>query len=425
MGNTARGVNAPESVVEAIKGAAASGALPCYLYDLDELECHVRNVRSSLPAQIELFYAVKANPDPALLSTLAPLVDGFDVASAGELRHVRKHLPEARLGLGGPGKSLAELTLALELGVERIHIESPHTLRLLATAAHKTGRTAEVLLRANVASRTIEKLPDAQLRMGGIASPFGMDPAGLAESALLLKSDPRLRLRGVHAHLASGLAADDMQEMARAVLTFAHEWCAQHGIAEPEVNLGGGMGVDYSQPAQRFDWGRYGAALVELQRELPGAPAKLRVEPGRSLTAYCGWYAAEVLELKRSYGRVFAIVHGGTHHLRTPAAKSHSQPFFVVPTEQWSHPWPRPALPAALDEARVTVVGELCTPKDVLATDVYAPGLRPGDVIVFAMAGAYAWNISHRDFLMHDQPRFRYLPGLGIDLDHTTRDSAG
>jgi diaminopimelate decarboxylase len=112
-----------------------------------------------------------------------------------------------------------------------------------------------------------------------------------------------------------------------------------------------------------------------------------------------------VLDVKVSQGKAFAVVAGGTHHLRTPTAKGHDQPFAVLPTAAWPHGWARPASPPG----PVTLVGQLCTPKDVLARDVQTPGLRAGDLIAFALAGAYAWNISHHGFLMHPEPGFHYV----------------
>ncbi|MBR7678230.1 hypothetical protein KDA82_35685, partial [Streptomyces daliensis] len=141
----------------------------------------------------------------------------------------------------------------------------------------------------------------------------------------------------------------------------AEELTAAYGVALPEVNVGGGMAVDYGDPAARFDWSAYGAGLARLLADRPGLV--LRVEPGRALSAYCGYYATEVLDVKASHGEEFAVLRGGTHHLRTPAAKGHDQPCAVVPVDAWPHPWPR----GALAGERAGLVGQLCTPKDVLA----------------------------------------------------------
>ena len=157
------------------------------------------------------------------------------------------------------------------------------------------------------------------------------------------------------------------------------------------------MAVDYTDPAARFDWVGYGRALADVLDAHPGV--RLRIEPGRSVTAYCGAYLTEVIDVKRSYGEWFVVVAGGTHHLRTPAAKGHAQPFRVHRR--------RGVDGVRTDGGPVTVVGQLCTPKDVLSRSATAGPIGVGDVLAFAMAGAYAWNISHRDFLLHEPPLFR------------------
>lgn len=353
--------------------------LPAYVYDLDGLGEHAAAIRGSLD-RAELFYAAKANPDPAVLRTLAPHVDGIEVASGGELAHVREVLPQARVAFGGPGKTDEELALALDLGVERVHVESPNELARLA----ETGRTADILLRANL------RLPTAgaALQMSG---PFGMDPDALAYCAAILTRAPHLTLRGVHAHLASGLDAPAMLDLAERVTGWALPWLEANGVEAPEVNLGGGMAVDYGAPDSLFDWKAYSGGLPDC----PGAT--LRVEPGRAMTAYHGWYVTEVLDVKTTHGETYAVLKGGTHHLRTPAAKGHDQPFTVLTGDGDG------------DERPTTLVGQLCTPKDVLARGVPCPPLRPGDLVAFGMAGAYAWNISHHGFLMHPPPDFGYV----------------
>ena len=167
------------------------------------------------------------------------------------------------------------------------------------------------------------------------------------------------------------------------------------------VNVGGGFGIDYTG-ADTFDLDRV------RRRRWPRRPgscpqgARLVFEPGRFLAADAGWYAAEVLDLKRTHGRWFAVLRGGTHHFRLPAAWGYSHPFTVLPVDEWTGPYDRPEV----RDVAVDAVGELCTPRDVLARDQPVHRLRVGDVLVFARTGAYGWDISHHDFLRHDPPEF-------------------
>lgn len=388
-----------------------SAELPSYIYDLTALGAHAAAVRAALPERVELYYAAKANPEAEILAALGPYVDGYEVSSGGELAHVAKAVPGRPLAFSGPGKTPAELAAALELGVERFHVESLHELHMLSALAERTAPGESglaprpgVLLRFNL-PLAAASLEGSSLAMGGRPTPFGLDPAD-ADTAVRLLTDgtyPRLRLLGVHAHLASGLDAPEQLAVAESVVAWAADLAARHRIRLAEVNVGGGMSVDYAAPERRFDWAAYGAGLGRLADAHPDLT--LRIEPGRAVSAYCGWYATEVLDVKHSHGEAFAVVRGGTHHMRTPATKGHDQPCDVVPVDAWPHPWPRPAT----DARRVTLTGQLCTPKDLLSRNAAAAGLRAGDRIAFGLAGAYAWNISHHDFLMHPRPGFHFL----------------
>lgn len=391
--------------------------LPAYLYDLAALREHAASVRAVLPAGVELYYAAKANPETEILAALSPYVDGYEVSSGGELTHVGKAVPGRPLAFGGPGKTPAELATALEQGVSRFHVESLHDLRMLATLSARIAPRSRVgiLLRVNLPLAG-SSLAGSSLAMGGRPTPFGLDPSDADTAAALLADGrhPHLELRGVHAHLASGLEAADLLTAAESIVTWSTNLAARHRFRLTEVNVGGGMHVDYATPATRFDWQTYGEGLARLTAAHPGLT--LRIEPGRALTAYCGWYATEVLDVKDSHGEAFAVVRGGTHHLRTPATKGHDQPCAILPVDTWPHPWPRPTT----TRPRITLTGQLCTPKDLLARNVPAANLRAGDRVAFALAGAYAWNISHHDFLMHPHPTHHFL-----DPDPLTRCSAG
>ncbi|MFG1838938.1 alanine racemase [Micromonospora sp. NPDC049175] len=377
---------------------------PVYVHDLDALAAHAATIRAALPRPVELLYAVKANPDPGVLRTLAPVVDGFEAASRGELRRLAEVLPgRAAAAYAGPGKTDADLAAALAAGVRRVHVESPAELRRLGALAAASGRSAQVLLRVNLPVDA----PGASLLMGGGPSPFGMDPADAVECAR--RPPAGIDVRGVHAHLASGLDAP----LAGAVAAAVVEWAVTE-VGAAEVDVGGGMAVDYADPAARFDWVGYGRALADVLDAHPGV--RLRIEPGRSVTVYCGAYLTEVIDVKRSHGEWFAVVAGGTHHLRTPAAKGHPQPFTVHRR--------RGSDAARTDGGPVTVVGQLCTPKDVLSSSATAGPIGVGDVLAFAMAGAYAWNISHRDFLLHEPPLFRTGDPLRVAAEWAARDDA-
>ncbi len=303
------------------------------------------------------------------------------------------HFLLPRLLASGPAKTDADLAGLLDLSVTQVNVESVHELRRLARLAQAAGRTAPVALRVNRAEVSLA----GSHRMTGEPTQFGMDPALVGEAIRLARSLPGIDLRGFHLHAASNNTdaaahAAFVAEAVRWSVRVAH----RHGMALRTVDVGGGIGVDYVG-AGRFDLAALGVALRSVS--VPDG-VRLVFEPGRRLVAQAGWYAAEVIDVKRTHDRNFAVLRGGMHHFRLPSAWRMNHPFTVLPTDRWPYPWPRPEI----RDTTVDLAGELCTPRDVFARGVPVDRLRVGDVVVFALAGAYGWEISHHDFLRHPHP---------------------
>lgn len=266
----------------------------------------------------------------------------------------------------------------------------------LAAIATRSARDVHLFLRMNIG---VDGVGDTRLMMGGKPTPFGMDEADLPAAIALLRRHPSLILEGFHFHLMSHQRDADVQlRLIYAYLDAVHRWQRDYGITVHTVNAGGGFGVNYADPSRSFDWAAFCQGLRRMRADR-GDTVRLRFEPGRFVSVACGWYVMEVLDIKRSHGEWFAVARGGTHHFRTPPAQGHDHPFVVLRG---------PGAPALSDE-RVTLVGQLCTPKDVLARAQPIGALAVGDCLAFPLAGAYAWNISHQNFLMHAPPRMMYL----------------
>jgi diaminopimelate decarboxylase len=391
-------------VTEAARRACTDEPLCAYIYDLEALDRHAADLIASLPANCELFYAVKANSDLPILETLAPHVHGFEVASGGELVWVRSHFPDRPVIFGGPGKLDTELAAALELGMEFLHVESLGELQRLAWLARNSDRQADILLRINLA---LDGVPATTLTMGGRSTQFGIEAGQLPECLTWLAQHPEIRLRGFHFHLMSHqLDASVHLALLARYFRQVRQWREQFGLAINHINVGGGIGINYREPERQFDWPAFSAGLAALIKSENMVDWRIRFEMGRYMTAACGYYVMQVLDIKQCFGRHFLVGRGGTHHFRTPYAQGHSHPFFILPQEHWPYPFPRPEV----KQARVTVVGQLCTPKDILASDAPVERVRVSDLLLFPYAGAYAWHISHHDFLRHPHPQHIYLP---------------
>jgi diaminopimelate decarboxylase len=383
------------------KAAAENRPFCAYLYDLPGIQAHVAQRAATLPASCRLFYAIKANSDAPILEALLPHVHGFEVASLGEIRKVRAVSPDVPILFGGPGKTDEEIAGAIEHGVTLLHVESVHELRRAAWLAEQRGATLPILLRVNLRG----PLPSATLAMAGRPTQFGIDETRIPEAIQLAQSLPSLDLQGFHLHsLSNNLDAAAHVELVGYYLRRVRAWAEEYEVDVRYLNAGGGIGVNYADLSQQFDWTAFVNGLSPLVEE---TDLTVLFECGRYLTAHGGWYAVEVLDIKENHGKTYAVVRGGTHHFRLPVSWQHSHPFEVLPVERWDYPFAR----TEIAETPITVVGQLCTPKDVLAAEVTVPRVRIGDILVFQYTGAYGWAISHHDFLSHPHAELVYLGG--------------
>ncbi|TYZ40591.1 diaminopimelate decarboxylase [Ralstonia solanacearum] len=394
----------------------ATSPVCAYLYDLDHLRERAARLSAMLPPGCELFYAIKANSDAPVLAELDGAVAGYEVASLGEVVRAREVGAQARIVFGGPGKTDDELQGALERGVELIHVESELQLRRLDAIACRMGRRARVLLRVNpnpLSADAVGKRAQGTLTMGGQPTQFGIEEDAVPDLIRLARTLPGVEVVGLHLHaLSNNLDAESHLALMRHYLSLALRLRREHGLTLDTLNVGGGIGVDYADPSHAFDWRRFCDGLGVLLAEA-GAGCRIVFECGRFIAADCGYYVTEVVDLKRNHGQWFAVLRGGTHHFRLPASWQHNHPFVILPNARWDYPFERPSVQAQA----VTLCGELCTPKDVLARDVVVDRLRVGDRIVFQLAGAYGWHISHHDFLSHPHPERRFVGALHAASD--------
>ena len=341
-------------------------------------------VRAALPTATVL-YAMKACANPGVLAAAVDACDGVECASAGEV-NAAIEAGATRIAFSGPAKTGAEAALAAA-HADRItvHAESQTELHRLAEAAF----TGPVALRVNRGPA----LPGSH-RMTGEATPFGIGPDEVPAAA---RTARRLGLDvvGFHLHAVSNcLDAAAYAAHVAGGLDWARTTAAEAGIDLRYLNVGGGLGADPRGETIDLD------LLGDLLARLETGRVELVVEPGRYLAAPTGTYLTEVTDLKTVNGQAFALVRGGTHHFRLPAAWGYAHPFTVVAAEAWPHSWPRPRF----EDVSLRVCGELCTPRDVLNTGQHVASVAVGDRLCFAGAGAYGWEISHDRFLHHPRP---------------------
>ncbi len=372
--------------------AARVGRTPFYAYDRTLIARHVAELRAALPQAIELHYAVKANPMPAVVQLLAALVDGLDVASAGELRiALDAGMDPAEISFAGPGKTVAELRAAIAAGIV-LNLESETELERTAAIAAELGREARVAVRVNPDF----ELKTSGMKMGGGPKPFGVDAERVPD---MLARIGALGLAFQGFHIFSG-----SQNLRAEALIEAHDRTFDLGerLAEhaPEplrlFNIGGGFGIPYFPGEARLALAPIAANLERhLARFARRHPqARVVLELGRYLVGEAGVYVCEVLDRKISRGQVFLVTNGGLHH-HLAASGNFGQ---VV---RKNYPVAVGNRMASSEREIASVVGPLCTPLDLLAERLELARAAPGDLIVVFQSGAYGLTASPAGFLSH------------------------
>ncbi len=400
----ARAVHAPmdqftvhegELVVGGLKSttlAARVGQTPFYAYDRSLLRARVSQLRAALPVGVKLHYAMKANPMPAVVALLAGLVDGIDVASAGELAvALDAGANPAEVSFAGPGKRDAELRQAVAAGV-LVNVESMRELPVLAAASQVLGLPARVAVRVNPDF----ELKGSGMKMGGGPKQFGLDvelvPAALASIARL-----GLMFEGFHLFAGSqNLRAESICEAQFKSYELALRLAQQAPAPVRFLNLGGGFGIPYFPGEQRLDLAPIGTNLARLaeraRTEMPDA--QIVIELGRYLVGEAGVYISRIVDKKISRGQVYLICDGGLHH-HLAASGNFGQ---VVRKN-----YPVTIASRAVDAPRevASVVGPLCTPLDLLADRMDLPVAEVGDLVAVFQSGAYGMSASPQGFLGH------------------------
>ncbi|MDP9422805.1 MAG: pyridoxal-dependent decarboxylase, exosortase A system-associated [Pseudomonadota bacterium] len=372
-----------------------AGGTPLFAYDTRRIIDQVARFRAAVPSTVALHYAVKANPYAPLLEAMASLVDGFDVASAGELGRV------AHLGLpisfAGPGKRDQELETAIRAGVT-VNLESEGEADRALAICEREGLTAKLAVRVNPPFG----LKGSGQKMGGLPSQFGIDHER-APALIRHIIEAGANWQGLHIFAGSqALHADALIELQRDTVELAASICEEAGQAPPHVNLGGGFGIAYFAKDQPLDIEAVGAALAKTFAERPKilADTEFAIELGRWLVGEAGVYLTRIVDRKESRGKTFLVTDGGLHH-QLAASGNFGQLL------RRNYPVAIASRFNAEPEEEVTITGCLCTPLDLLADEAMLPRAEVGDLVAIFCAGAYGLTASPTAFL--SQPMARQL----------------
>ncbi len=348
---------------------------PLYIYSRATLERHWHAFDNAVANHPHLIcYAVKANSNIAVLNVLARLGSGFDIVSGGELARVLEAGGDpAKVVFSGVGKTVAEMEMALEIGIYCFNVESAAELEQLSIVAQRMGKVAPVSLRINP---DVDAGTHPYISTGLKENKFGIAMEEAEAIFLRAKELAGIEIKGVDCHIGSQLTEikpflDAMDRMLALI-----DRLADQGIEIKHFDVGGGLGVTYDDevPPQPDV---YAAALLE---RLGGRDLKLIFEPGRAIAANAGIFVTQVLYLKENSDKRFALVDGAMNDLIRPSLYSAWQKII-------------PAIDRGGDTQSYDVVGPVCETGDFLGKDRQL-NIAAGDYLAIRSSGAYGFTMA-------------------------------
>jgi diaminopimelate decarboxylase len=345
---------------------------PAYVYSSATLERHVRVFREAVGQDALVAFAVKANPNLAVLSTIARMGAGADTVSAGEIRRaLAAGIPPGRILFAGVGKTRDELDFAVTTGVHQINVESPPELEALDAVARARGLRQDIAIRVNPG---IGAGGHDKISTGGAESKFGV---GLDEARAIYARAHALqgvRPMGIACHIGSQIT--DLGPLRRAFETLVDlvRGLRAQGLSVARLDLGGGLGVPYQDEMALPGPAEYGAMVQEVTR---GLGVQLAFEPGRLIAGNAGILMARVIHVHARVDRRFLVLDAAMNDLLRPALYDAFHD--IVPVRA-------PSTAARLPH---DVVGPVCETGDTFARDRLLPPMEAGDLVAFMTAGAY------------------------------------
>jgi diaminopimelate decarboxylase len=359
----------------ALATIAEAVGTPFYCYSSAAIEGSFEAFRSVFAGQnIAISYAMKANSNQAVLTTLAHLGAGMDVVSEGELRRARKAgVPGERIIFSGVGKTLAEMNLGLDENIYCFNVESEPELEALSRVALSRGEVAPIAIRVNpdVNART-----HAKIATGKSENKFGVPISRARDVYAYARTLPGLNVHGVDMHIGSQITDLEPFDDAFGLLAEFVQALRADGHRIDHVDLGGGLGISYRNDNNPPPSPEQYAKVVAKRTAALGC--KVILEPGRLIVGNAGALVSSVIYLKKGENKHFLIVDAAMNDLVRPTLyDAHHE---ILPVRE-----PEPS--AYL--MRSDVVGPVCESGDYLALDRDLPELAAGDLIVVMSAGAY------------------------------------
>lgn len=379
--------------------AAAEFDTPLYVYDLDVVRERLDLLISLFAGRFGVSYAIKSNPNLALLTALRPGLSTFDASSGAEvMRAQAAGMDPGRITFSGPAKRRFEIELAIDAGIGEMVIESIDEARTASAMAVAKGRVQPVLVRINPL-----KVPRGfGASMAGTPSQFGIDEEEIDTALPEISALPGLALKGFHIY--SGTNCRDASVIAENFSIFAGIFCAAQkasGIRPERLVFGSGFGIPYLPGETLLDHtllpDLLNPIVDELKSQSAFAMAECNLELGRWLVGPAGWLLTRVISKKSSRGAEIRTCDAGFNNHLAACGMMGS-----VIRRNWI--FENASNPGG-ELGKYTLTGPLCTSIDRLAFDIKLPEVRVGDVLSIPMSGAYGLTASPSRFISHPEPR--------------------
>lgn len=371
---------------------------PIYAYDMSNIRDQIDLLKCSLPEKIKIFYSVKANPNLGIVSFIRSYIDGFEVSSEGELFIALKAgVSPERIIFSGPGKTIVEIEYAIEESIGCIVAESERELKIINDIASHKGKSVNVALRINPIFESI----GARIKMGGASKQFGIDEELVQSILNKLNEYNHIDVVGIQVYMGTQILDENrIVENSRKILEVAKKIADLNKFAMKFIDFGGGFGIPYFKGEKYLDMHILSKGFQQLFDEYKSFfisnHTKIAVESGRYIMAESGYFMTRVLYKKKSRGKTFLIVDGGSNFHSAAAGIGrfvrNNFPVDVLKVEDYRN------------TEFVDIVGPLCTSTDILAQNVEIPICKEGDIIVFPKSGAYGLSASMTGFLSHPRP---------------------
>lgn len=381
-----------------LQQAANQFGTPLYVYDVVAVRARAAELTSLFQGVFQLSYALKANPNLALLKAMQGHVPYLDVSSIGEFRRaVAAGFASNVISFTGPAKRDAELSEAIANGLGHLVVESVDEAEAASVIAQELGRTQAVLVRLSP-----NQVPKGfGLNMSGRPTQFGIDEDEAIEAVRHIMGLSHLNVEGLHIYSGTQcLKADAVAENHAIMAALFEKVCEAVDLSPKHLVFGGGMGVPVHAGEAPLDEAAVAALDVPLLNKLKNNPRFAQtvcaLEIGRALVAEAGWFITQVVRVKESRGTRIALCDGGlNNHL---AATGN---FGAAIRRNFR----LQAISQSNDIAAQDIVGPLCTTIDLLGQKIDLPLVCAGDLVVIEASGAYGFTASPTAFISHPAPK--------------------